>query len=436
MEKTYSFKQSAIVEHLDDDAARKMFGLSLDFGPYSLDYSRNGKYIALAGRRGHLAMFDWKESKLKCEIQVAETVRDVAFLHNETLFAVAQRRHVYIYDQQGIEVHHLRDHIDPTHLEYLSYHWLLVAMGKSGYLKYQDTSTGKMVCEHATRKGRAHSMAQNPHNAIIHLGHTNGTVTLWSPNMSEPLVKMLCHRTAISAICVDPRGQCMVTAGLDSTVRVWDLRTYKEMDTYGTDTTVTSLSASQRGLVAMGMGARAVIWKDLFQGRQQAPYMTHRIRDSVTQDVQFVPYDDILGIGHRLGFSSIVVPGSGEPNFDSYVANPYETATQRRETEVHALLEKLMPSTIALDPSTVGSMDRASVAVRNKERDAVEAEAKANRAKVREKKKTKGRSKSARKFKSKQQNVIDEKRMMIREQQAKREKEQKEQQQRNASRAK
>ena len=37
-------------------------------------------------------------------------------------------------------------------------------------------------------------MRQNPTNAIIHLGHTNGTVTLWSPANSDYLVKMLCHR--------------------------------------------------------------------------------------------------------------------------------------------------------------------------------------------------------------------------------------------------
>lgn len=49
-------------------------------------------------------------------------------------------------------------------------------------------------------------MCQNPHNAIIHLGHHNGTVTLWSPNQKEALVKMLCHQGAVRSVAVDKAG--------------------------------------------------------------------------------------------------------------------------------------------------------------------------------------------------------------------------------------
>lgn len=33
-----------------------------------------------------------------------------------------------------------------------------------------------------------------------------GTVTLWSPNVKEPLVKMLCHRGPVKAIAIDQGG--------------------------------------------------------------------------------------------------------------------------------------------------------------------------------------------------------------------------------------
>jgi len=64
-------------------------------------------------------------------------------------------------------------------------------------------------------------------------------------------------------------------------------------------------------------------------------------------DIHFTPYEDVMGIGHSLGVSSIIVPGSGEPNFDSFEANPYQTNKQLREATVHSLLEKVIPRTTA-----------------------------------------------------------------------------------------
>ncbi|ORX88785.1 BING4CT-domain-containing protein [Basidiobolus meristosporus CBS 931.73] len=410
MERTYKFTQKQLGENLDVNSARKIFDLKLDqFGPYSMDYTSNGKYMLIGGQKGHVASFDWKAGKLGCEIHLGETVRDVKWLHNETMFAVAQKKYVYIYDQTGLEIHSMKKHVDVNKLDFLPYHFLLVTVSNTGVLRYHDTSTGKLVVEHRTRLGRCNTLAQNPHNAVMNLGHANGTVTMWTPNMSTPVVKMLCHKGPVQAIAVDSSGNYMATSGLDGQLKIWDVRTYKDLHQYYTPTPASSLSISQLGLLGVGWGPHVSVWKDALKVKQQSPYMTHLLPSTTMHDLQFCPFDDVLGFGHSSGVSSIVIPGAGEPNFDSLEANPFETTKQRQETEVHKLLNKIQPEMISLDPDFIGRVNRFSKVVEDEERKKQQEESlKSGELK----KKARGRNSALKRFvRKKQKNVIDFKKM-------------------------
>ena len=82
------------------------------------------------------------------------------------------------------------------------------------------------------------------------------------------------------------------------------------------------------------------------------PYMRHKVHRKVT-DLKFVPFEDVVGVGHADGFSSLLVPGCGEANFDSLEANPYQSKRQRREAEVKSLLEKIPADLITLNPGLI-----------------------------------------------------------------------------------
>eukprot|EP00301_Raphidiophrys_heterophryoidea_P023570 c7408_g1_i1.p1 GENE.c7408_g1_i1~~c7408_g1_i1.p1 ORF type:complete len:539 (-),score=140.12 c7408_g1_i1:247-1803(-) len=357
MEKTYKVKQAEIVKSVDVQTAHKKFSLKLNsYGPYNVALSHNGRHMLLAGNKGHVASMDWVAHTLSSEIFLKETVRDVTYLHNESMYACAQRKYAYIYDSNtGAEIHCMRNHFEPTRLQFLKYHFLLASVNTGGILRYHDTSTGEHVSEINTHKGACHVMAVSPYNAIVTLGHSNGTVSLWTPNTHKALVKMLCHAGSLTDVAVHSNGVHMVTSGLDGRIKVWDVRKYATLHTYLPSVPTHSLAISQRGVLAWTEARKVLLFKDALNSFQTHPYLTHE-SESTVERVAFVPYEDVLVVGHALGIESMLVPGAGEPNFDTREANPYQTARQRSEHEVHTLLEKLPPDTICIDPREIGSI--------------------------------------------------------------------------------
>lgn len=331
LERTYHFRQEQIAAAVDVQSARKAFDLRLDkLGPYRSAYTRDGAFLLLGGRKGHLSLIEWQRSKIMCEVQLGETIRDVCFLNSHAMFAVAQKKDLFIYDSSGIELHCLRTHRPRVNrLAYLPYHWLLCTVGETGHLRYVDVSTGTQIAEHPTKLGACSVMTHNPANAIVHLGHGSGVVTLWSPNLPTPHVRMLCHSSPLSALAVEPSGRHMVTAALDGRIKVWDLRTYRELHTYHSVRPAHALATSARGLLAVGHGPHVEIWRDALQSKARAPYMSHLLPGSDVATLGFCPHEDVLGVGHALGFASLLVPGAGEAAIDAFEANPYASKKQR-----------------------------------------------------------------------------------------------------------
>lgn len=184
---------------------------------------------------------------------------------------------------------------------------------------------------------------------------------------------MLCHNSVIKSLAISKDGKYMATSGLDHLVNIWDLRTYKQMKSIKLKSGASSLTFSDKGCLAASLRNEVVIYKDdiLKVGEDSTEdekivevygerdvYLKHRLNNVSIQNMQFCPYEDVLGIGHGRGISSILVPGSGEANFDALEANPYESKNQRRQWEVKALLEKIQPDLISLDPMKMGQVDK------------------------------------------------------------------------------
>lgn len=357
-EKTYDITQEQIKRHVSIKTVEQSFKLDLENGPIYSKHSRNGVHMLLRNNEGYIASFDSKSMDLYFELDVNERVYDATYLHNEGFIAVAQKANVFIYNGAGVEIHCIRGNNNVFKMEYLPYHYLLATASSSSFLKYQDVSTGKMVGEVCMKDKNITSMNQNPRNAIIHTGSIKGVVNLWSPNSKEYLMKILCHRNTVSNIEVDRGGNYMVTTGLDSRINVWDLRnTYSKLNGIKYNLTAQATSLSQKDMLAIASADRVHIWKGFIDSSNDILYMRHRTSGRAVSSLDFCNHEDILCIGHSSGISNIIVPGSGDPVYDSYEDSPFMSKRMRRDKEVKSLLEKIPYELISIE-SRVGSLYR------------------------------------------------------------------------------
>jgi U3 small nucleolar RNA-associated protein 7 len=176
--------------------------------------------------------------------------------------------------------------------------------------------------------------------------------------LAERFFSAASRQLAIAALELTTNTMCVCVChtGVDRQVKVWDVRTFKPLHAYFANSPATSLDISQRGILAVGQGRRLQLWRDCLSSKAAAPYLTHMLPLGGVSSLRFCPYEDVLGVGTAGGVSSVLVPGAGEPNFDSFVANPYANTKERKEQEVAQLLDKLQPDTIMLDPEAVGKV--------------------------------------------------------------------------------
>lgn len=345
-------KQEDIVRNVDITNASKHFELKLDkLGPYKCRYYKNGRYLILGGQRGHLAAFDWVTKDLLCEFNVRESVHDVQWLHMPNMFAVAQKDWVHVYDKDGVELNVIKSMYRISHLDFLEYHFLLAAVSDKGYVSWKDISLGKDIASYPT-KSKVTGLTHNTQNGMLLCSHPNGTVSMWSPNYNRAAVSILCAGSAIRSVSTSIDGNYFATTDINRSIKVWDLRnTYECLKEHKVFYVPDGATFSQLGMLAVTGGKTVSVYKDAYKtGLGLTPYLKHNVA-SIISDAHFCNYEDVLGVSHQMGFTSLLTPGSGEPNFDALEANPFMSKTQQREMEVKMLMDKIPHKMICLDPS-------------------------------------------------------------------------------------
>ncbi|KAI5192290.1 U3 small nucleolar RNA-associated protein 7 [Nematocida sp. AWRm77] len=327
--------------HLDIGTKAKAYALQMDHGPYAVRYTPSGDAMLCVGKTDVVGVNTLSLFPL-CEREVGDTIHDGVFLHRSTFFALAQSKCVYIYNQAGVEVHALRDHTNVQRVAYLQDHFLLATLTAGGWLKYQDTTVGKLVSEIGTKQ-RESVLEHDRTNGVVYLSNPSGEVSLWSPRSTEYLAKVLCHRSRISNVKVSDSGAQMYTSS-GNELSVWDVRnTFSPVCTKTFPGQITALSVSQTGQVSLSQKNKVLVLDGSL-----SPVITHSLGRSRVHSLAYMPYEDILSIGSDAGVENIVSPGAGQSVYRRN-ENPRVSSKEKRNAEVRRMLEKIPADMISLE---------------------------------------------------------------------------------------
>ncbi|KAF9762552.1 WD repeat-containing protein 46 [Nosema granulosis] len=352
--KTSEITQKEILKNVSQRVKEMCFNLDIE-GPAYVRYTSNGRHLAIRNDSGFISSIDTHNMKLHFEDDFKERIYDMSYLHTEDYIAVAQENCLFVYNKQGVELHAVRANSKARKLEFLPYHFLLVSACADGKLKYLDTTNGEIVSKIYIKDKEVTCLKQNKRTAIVYTGHRNGVVSLWSPNSEDYLARILTHKNMVSSIEIDRTGTYLYTTGVDSTVNVWDIRnTYSPVNSTKIYSSASCTSLSQYGLLAVGSKNKVRIYKDLEKvNSSDNLYLQHKEVGSKITSLAFRDYEDILTVGHLSGIVNIVVPGSGDPTYDSYEDCPFDTKDQKKEKEIKRLLDKIPYQLITLEQKLV-----------------------------------------------------------------------------------
>lgn len=331
---------------VDVGTREKAYSLVMDDGPYTVRYSPSGDGVLYLGQKEVISMNPMKLA-INCERKMGDEIYDGTFLHSSEFYALAQSKAVYIYNKQGVEIHVLRDAKQVRSVKFLQDHFLLASVSEGGYLRYQDTSIGKLISEIKTKE-RNSKVETDRVNGVVYLTGSAGTVSLWSPRSPEYLAKILCHRSKVNHCKISDNGRVLYTASRNE-IKKWDIRNmFKPMEEKDLPGLVVEMGLSQTGKLAVTQKGSVVVYDDAL-----IPEIQHHTGRDVAHSLAYRPYEDILTLGTGTGVESIIVPGAGLETYRQN-ENPHMSRKERKDAEVRRILEKIPADMISLE-SEIGT---------------------------------------------------------------------------------
>ena len=119
---------------------------------------------------------------------------------------------------------------------------------------------------------QVNSVAFSPDGRTLASGSADNTIRLWDVRTGRELQTLTGHRNIVNSVSFSPDGQTLASGSYDSTIRLWDVRTGRELQTLTGHTgwfIRVSFSPDGRTLASSGGGDLTVRLWDVVTGKHQ-----------------------------------------------------------------------------------------------------------------------------------------------------------------------
>jgi WD40 repeat protein len=224
----------------------------------TLDYSPDGKKIAVGGQTNELTIYDVQESKAVMTLKG----------HTDNVVAVK-------YSPNG---------------RYIA------SGGVDNKLIIWDAITGDIIYKHAVHRDYVRDVVFSPDSKMVASASWDGTANVWNTLTGEILSTITGHLDNVTTVAFSPDGTELLTGSGDKTIRAWDTKTWQQKYVLNghTDEVWDAKYAPNGKFVAGGAwDNKARVW-DLKDKREIWTFAAHT---SDVWSVAFHPNSQILATG-------------------------------------------------------------------------------------------------------------------------------------------
>lgn len=235
---------------------------------YSVAFSPNGQWLAIAGELGAVHLWEWKKagSYVPSFGQYAAWVSAVAFNPTGTRIASSSSDgSIQIWDAGTYEkLATLKGHEDwVSSVAFSPDGATLASAGWDKQIKLWRSDMRSSALRPTISGENVLALSFEPSGAMLATGGPNGQITLRDSASGEAITRLQDHKSAITAIRFAPNGAVLASGSQDGTVQLWSLPkrvVASSIDTHSGDVRSLSFSPDGRRLATAGQDGKIKIW--------------------------------------------------------------------------------------------------------------------------------------------------------------------------------